>query len=402
MSGKMNGTADKKAQQMNGKQNITEGGPTVSLNDPPHHRPLTPLRRIRGIVCLFIILSTAFFMLVYCAPVTALFLRLLSIRYSRKATSFLFGTWLSLWPCLFEKINKTNVIFSGQTVPDKERVLLFANHRTEVDWMYLWNLALRKGRLGQLKYILKSSLMKLPVFGWAFHVMEFIPVERKWEIDEEIMRNRLEKFKDRNDPMWLALFPEGTDYTEQKCIKSQKFAAENGLPILRNVLLPKARGFTFCVEELRSSLDAVYDVTIAYKHRLPVFLDNIFGTDPAEVHVHIERIKLDEIPSTEAESADWLIERFRLKDELLANFMSTGHFPNEGTEGDLPTFVCLLKLFFVIGFTGVLVYLTFFCSIFFKFYVGLSCVYLYFVTNNGIHIPELLGHRADLHEKRNS
>lgn len=209
----MNGNTYKQEEEINGKHPLTEGGPTVSLNELPHHRPLTPLRRIRGIVCLFIILSTAFLLLVYCAPTTALFLRLFSIRYSRKATSFFFGTWLSLWPCLFEKINKTKVIFSGQTVPKKERVLLFANHRTEVDWMYMWNLAMRKGRLGQLKYILKSSLMKLPVFGWAFHIMEFVPVERKWEIDEEIMRNHLQRFKDRRDPMWLALFPEGTDYT---------------------------------------------------------------------------------------------------------------------------------------------------------------------------------------------
>jgi lysocardiolipin and lysophospholipid acyltransferase len=209
----MNGHTYKQAQGINWNHHQTEGGPTVSLNEPPHHQHLTPQRRIRGIICLFIILPTAFLMLVYCAPAAAVFLRLFSIRHSRKLTSFLFGTWLSLWPCLFEKINKTKVIFSGQTVPAKERVVLFANHRTEVDWMYLWNLALRKGRLGQLKYILKSSLMKLPVFGWAFYVMEFVPVERKWEIDEEIMRNWIEKFKDQSDPMWLALFPEGTDYT---------------------------------------------------------------------------------------------------------------------------------------------------------------------------------------------
>jgi lysocardiolipin and lysophospholipid acyltransferase len=145
---------------------------------------------------------------------------------------------------------------------------------------------------------------------------------------------------------------------------------------------------------------AVYDVTIAYKHHLPVFLDNVFGTDPAEVHLHIQRIRLDEIPSSEAESANWLIERFRLKDELLANFISTGHFPNEGTEGDLPTLMCLLRLFLVIGFTGVIVYLTFFCSVLFKIYVGLSCIFLSIITHYGIQMPQLLGHRADLHEKR--
>jgi hypothetical protein len=45
-------------------------------------------------------------------------------------------------------------------------------------------------------------------------------------------------------------------FSEQKCIKSQKYAAENGLPILKYVLLPKTKGFSFCIEELRSSLDA--------------------------------------------------------------------------------------------------------------------------------------------------
>lgn len=176
-------------------------------------KSLNPLRVFRGVLCLVILLSTAFMMLIYWAPVTCLLLRLISVHYSRKATSILFGTWLSLWPFLFEKINKTKVVFSGENVPEKERVLLFANHRTEVDWMYLWDLALRKGRLGYIKYILKSSLMKLPIFSWGFHILEFIPVERKWEVDEAIMRKKLSAFKDPKDPLWLAVFPEGTDYT---------------------------------------------------------------------------------------------------------------------------------------------------------------------------------------------
>ncbi|KAK3021797.1 hypothetical protein RJ639_045119 [Escallonia herrerae] len=150
----------------------------------PKRRALTPLRVFRGVICLLVLLSTALMMLVCIGFLTAVVMRLFSIHYSRKFTSFFFGIWLALWPFLFEKINKTKVIFSGETVPARERVLLMANHRTEVDWMYLWDLALRKGRLGYIKYILKSSLMKLPVFGWSFRIMEFISVERKWEVDE--------------------------------------------------------------------------------------------------------------------------------------------------------------------------------------------------------------------------
>lgn len=177
------------------------------------HRPMTPVRFLRGLICLVVFLSTAFMFLVYFVPVAVVGLRLFSTRCSRKAVSFIFGLWLALWPSLFEKINKTKVVFSGDSIPKKERVLLIANHRTEVDWMYLWNLALRKGRLGYIKYILKSSLMKLPVFGWGFHILEFIAVERKWEIDEQILHQKLSTLQDRRDPLWLAIFPEGTDYT---------------------------------------------------------------------------------------------------------------------------------------------------------------------------------------------
>lgn len=190
-----------------------EAGTPPCLDAIPRHRTLTPLRTLRGVICLLILLSTAFVMLVYFGFVTAVVLRLCSIHYSRKATSFVFGAWLALWPFLFEKINKTKVVFSGDTAPARERILLIANHRTEVDWMYLWDLALRKGRLGYIKYILKSSLMKLPIFGWGFHILEFISVERRWEADELTLHRMLSTFEDPQDPLWLALFPEGTDFT---------------------------------------------------------------------------------------------------------------------------------------------------------------------------------------------
>ncbi|KAF5739404.1 phospholipid/glycerol acyltransferase family protein [Tripterygium wilfordii] len=344
------------------------------------HRPLTPFRFMRGLMCLMVFLCSAFMFLVYFGPPVAVLLRLISIHHCRKATSLLFGLWLALWPFLFEKINGTKVIFSGDTVPTGERILLISNHRTEVDWMYLWDLALRKGCLGSIKYILKSSLMKLPVLGWGFHILEFISVERKWEVDEPILRQMLSTFKNPRDPLWLVVFPEGTDFTEQKCQRSQKFAAEVGLPILTNVLLPKTRGFSVCVEELRSSLDAVYDVSIAYKHQYPTFSDNVFGIDPSEVHIHVRRVPVKEIPASDSEVASWLIDTFRLKDKLLSDFKAEGHFPNRGAERELSTLKCLVNCTVVISLTVLFTYFTFFSSIWFKLYVGLASAYLTFAT----------------------
>ncbi|XP_050213322.1 probable 1-acyl-sn-glycerol-3-phosphate acyltransferase 4 [Mercurialis annua] len=343
------------------------------------HRNLTPFRLIRGVACLLVFVSTAFVFLVYCAP-SAFLSRFVTIHYRRKVTSFIFSIWLSMWPFLFEKINGTKVVFSGDAVPAEERVLLIANHRTEVDWMYLWNLALRKGFLGSMKYILKSSLMKLPIFGWGFHILEFISVDRKWEVDEPVMRQMLSTFKDPRDSLWLALFPEGTDFTEKKCIASQKFAAEVGLPVLKNVLLPKSRGFCVCLEVLQGSLDAVYDVTIAYKHQRPTFLDNVFGVDPAEVHMHIKRISIDDIPASDSEAASWLMNTFQHKDDLLSEFRTHGHFPKERREAEISTLRCLINITIVVSLTAIFTYLTLFSSIWFKIYVSLACAFLTVVT----------------------
>ncbi|KAI3446072.1 hypothetical protein Pfo_002737 [Paulownia fortunei] len=337
----------------------------LKLKEGGRHRPLTPLRVIRGVLCLMVLVLTAFVLLVFCGFWTAVALRFFSLDSS---VAF-----------LFEKINKTKVVFSGDCVPDKERVLLIANHRTEVDWMYLWDLALRKGCEGYIKYILKSSLMKLPVFGWVFHIMEFIPVERKWEADELMMHQMLSTFRDPQDPLWLAVFQKAQisrSSLEQKCMRGQKYASENGLPILKNVLLPKTKGFYACLENLRDSLDAVYDITIGYRHHCPSFLDNAFGVDPSEVHIHVRRLSLRDIPTSEDQISSWLMNTFNLKDQMLSDFYTGGHFPHEGTETGLSTVKCVMNFIFVMILTGTCTYLTLFSSIWFKIYVSLVCTYM--------------------------
>lgn len=378
-----------------------EGCQSLNSTRGLKHFPLTPFRIFRGLICFSVFLSTAFMFIVYFVPLAAVVLRLFSVHYSRKSVCFLFGLWLGLWPFLFEKINKTRVIFCGERVPAKERVLLIANHRTEVDWMYLWDLALRKGCLGYIKYVLKSSLMKLPIFGWGFRILEFIPVERKWELDQSVMRRMLSTYSDRHDPLWLAVFPEGTDYAEQKCKRSQKYAAENGLPVLKNVLLPKTRGFYACLETLRNSLDAVYDVTIAYKNQCPTFLDNLFGVDPSEVHMHIRRIPLKEIPASENEAADWLMNTFLFKDQLLSDFITDGQFPRQGTECELSTLKCLVNCGAVIALTGLFIFLTICSSIWFKVYIGLACIYLASASYFDIRPSPVLGTIKAMLQRKN-
>lgn len=130
---------------------------------------------------------------------------------------------------------------------------------------------------------------------------------------------------------------------------------------------------------------AVYDITIAYKHQNPTFMDNVFGVDPSEVHIHVRRIPIKDIPVSESESAAWLMDVFQLKDQLLSNFETEGHFPNEGTQDELSTLKCLVNYTVVISLTTIFIYLTFFSSIWYKVYVGLACACLAYVTYFNIH-----------------
>ncbi|KAB5532322.1 hypothetical protein DKX38_018992 [Salix brachista] len=121
---------------------------------------------------------------------------------------------------------------------------------------------------------------------------------------------------------------------EQKCQRSQKFASEVGLPVLKNVVLLKTRGFCLCLEVISFLTYCIY-APAAY------FLDNVFGTDPSEVHIHVRRIPAKVMPASDSEAATWLMDRVQLKDRLLSDFKPHSHFPNEGIEHELSTLRCL-------------------------------------------------------------
>lgn len=42
-------------------------------------------------------------------------------------------------------------------------------------------------------------------------------------------------------PFWLALFVEGTRFTQAKLLAAQEYAASAGLPVPRNVLIPRTK-----------------------------------------------------------------------------------------------------------------------------------------------------------------
>lgn len=156
-----------------------------------------------------------------------------------------------------------------------ERLIMIANHQLYSDWLYLWWVAYTNKMHGHVYIILKESLKYIPIAGPGMMFFGFIFMARNWARDKPRLRHRLQKLKGRHggplsgsqglDPMWLMLFPEGTNLSANTRKGSKKWADKQGLEDLQHQLLPRSTGFQYCLQELKGTVDWVYDCTVAYE-----------------------------------------------------------------------------------------------------------------------------------------
>jgi len=125
----------------------------------------------------------------------------------------------------------TKIIITGDEVPKgkKERTLIITNHRTRLDWMFLWGFFLREGRLRNLKIVMKDMLKRVPGFGWPMQTATFIFLARDFEKDKPYVDRVLKYLGSLKYPVQLLFFPEGTDKTASTTKRSDEFAKKNEL-----------------------------------------------------------------------------------------------------------------------------------------------------------------------------
>lgn len=156
-----------------------------------------------------------------------------------------------------------------------ERMVLVANHQVYTDWIYIWWLAYTNVMHGRVFIILKESLKYIPLLGQGMMFYGFIFMARKWLSDKPRLQHRLEKLKTKHegsksedpeyDPMWLLIFPEGTNLSINTKRRSDAYGKKVGIPPLRHALLPRSTGLFFCLQQLKGTVDWVYDCTVAYE-----------------------------------------------------------------------------------------------------------------------------------------
>ncbi|XP_031484812.1 1-acyl-sn-glycerol-3-phosphate acyltransferase PLS1-like isoform X1 [Nymphaea colorata] len=212
----------------------------------------------------------------------------------------------------------------------QEHALVICNHRSDIDWLVGWVLAQRAGCLGSTLAVMKKSSKFLPVLGWSMWFSEYLFLERSWAKDENTLKFGLQRLKDFPRPFWLALFVEGTRFTQAKLVAAQEYAEASGLPVPRNVLIPRTKGFVSAVATMRSFVSAIYDVTITIPkdQPSPTMLSILKGKSSV-VHVHIKRHEMQELPQTDDEVAQWCRDRFVAKDALLDKHVINGTFVDE-------------------------------------------------------------------------
>ena len=156
-----------------------------------------------------------------------------------------------------------------------ERLVMIANHQLYTDWLYLWWFAYTNKMHGHIYIILKESLKYIPIIGPGIMFYGFVFMSRKWTHDKDRLHHRLQKLKSRHsgpmsgsrglDPMWLMIFPEGTNLSANTRKGSKKWAEKQGVPDLQHLLLPRSTGLQYCLQELEGTIDWVYDCTMAYE-----------------------------------------------------------------------------------------------------------------------------------------
>ncbi|KAI1396840.1 acyltransferase-domain-containing protein [Hypoxylon fuscum] len=264
-----------------------------------------------------------------------------------------------------------------------ERMVMIANHQIYTDWLYLWWVGYTNTPQmhGHIYIILKESLKWIPVIGPGCMFLSFIFMSRKMSVDQPRLARRLGKLKTKYtdpdgesylNPMWLLLFPEGTNLSTNGRVKSAKWAEQTGLKDMQHLMLPRSTGMYFCLNELKGTVDYVYDCTVAYEgvprgrygEEFFTLSSTYFqGRPPKSVNFYWRRFALAEMPLDDQEKFDtWLRERWYEKDALLEQYVSTGRFPANGAgiKGHIETEVRtrywweFAKIFVMLGAFGLI------------------------------------------------
>ncbi len=259
------------------------------------------------------------------AQAASLAIKPFSRRTFRRFNRWSADTWWGWCVTSGQLLYDIRVVQTGDPIPWRENAIVIANHQQMPDITFLMAFARSRGRLGDLKWMVKDPIKYVPGVGWGMWLLECPFLKRNWADDRRNIDQTFARLVGERVPLWLVSFPEGTRLTDAKLAASTRYARDHGLTPLQHVLLPRTKGFVASVLGLRSHIDAVYDVTIGYEQGVPTLWQYVKGY-VRRAHLHVRRYGIDSMPPDADGLGAWLMDRYAEKDQLLAHFYQHGRF----------------------------------------------------------------------------
>ncbi len=292
---------------------------------PPLTRTAGPLATLRALA--IIPLGFGSLLLINIIQMLSLVVRPFSRSAFRRINRWCADSWWGWCVSWADWAYGLQIQTTGADVPMRENALLVANHQQMPDIPVIMKFARTKDRLGDLKFFVKKQLKWVPGLGWGMQFLDCLYVDRDWTSDRETVRQTFSRLVEGKVPVYLVSFVEGTRLTLFKLEKAQDYAQENGLRAPRHTLVPRTKGFAASVEGLRGHITAVYDLTIGYEDGVPSLWQYLQGL-VTNIHLHVKRYPIEDLPETADDLRQWLLDRFEEKDALLDYFYEHGSFPD--------------------------------------------------------------------------
>ncbi|KAL1489346.1 hypothetical protein ABEB36_014259 [Hypothenemus hampei] len=320
-------------------------------------------------------------------------LELFTPKFYRQLVDLIVTFWQYYVTTLIFRQN-CKVYVTGDPIQSNEISLIVSNHRTRVDWNFLWAVMYHavqgEGRWWYgTKFVLKNSIRNIPGAGWVMQLAMYIFIKRNWKNDKSVFDNYIEYVKDNQYKHALILFPEGTDLTSKTLEKSDRYAKNKGLSQYKNVLHPRTTGFAYLADEMRKNqcLDAVYDLTLIYPDECPQNEEELFvkGKFPGKVVAHLVKYPIAVLPEGQENLKIFLENLWKYKERYITEFRQRDptHFQSKllSKEGSLTITRAYLTHIFWMSLLAILTFLVTFSRWYFyitiMYTIGLYVVPLF-------------------------
>ena len=226
------------------------------------------------------------------------------VSWSSKLSGLVVGSWYSAAGYFMERVMGIKIRYYGD-LPTPEPCMHLSNHRSEIDYMFIWPLIEKFGLSPSYRFVMKDSLKYSPGFGWYGMACQYVFLKRNWEQDKKYLESYLNGSTSNSQ---IFMFPEGRIWNPDILAK-RNLEQEHQFTY---VLPPKTKGYEF----FRKHLDTVYDITIRYPDMPDDFkycMSHVFwGKIPDQVEVHFKRLHGNEIGD-----GKWLHQKYVEKDQFI-------------------------------------------------------------------------------------